>query len=128
MNQVAYAQVGSRSAADGQSQNHFDLNCAFAQVNNAGADLGEEVEERVRTHGAHRRHAQTEDKNREQQNAAPDSRHSDEGPDSKTYQDLDQQIHVADTRLTDLNRLRSRSDEAFPLQVQDDFLRCLFGG
>src|ERR1022692_5094844 len=27
-----------------------------------------------------------------------------------------------------LNRLRSRSDEAFPLQVQDNLLRCLFGG
>ena len=39
------------------------------------------------------RHVQTEDQNREQQNAAPDSRHSDQGPNSKTHQALDQQIH-----------------------------------
>ena len=31
----------------------------------------------------------TENKNREQQNAAPDSRHSDEGPNSKTHQALE---------------------------------------
>ena len=62
-------------------------------MDGAGADLGDEVEERIRTHGAHGRHAQTENENREQQNAAPDSRHSDEGPNSKTNQALDQQIH-----------------------------------
>jgi hypothetical protein len=65
----------------------------FAQMDNAGADLGEKVEKRVRAHGANGAYAQTEDEDREQQNAAPDSRHSDEGPDSKTHQALDQQIH-----------------------------------
>ena len=44
-------------------------------------------------HGENGRHAQTENEDREQQNAAPDTRHSDEGPDSKTHQAFDQQIH-----------------------------------
>jgi hypothetical protein len=72
----------------------------------AGADLGEKVEKRVRAHGAKRRHSQTEDKNREQQNAAPDSRHSNEGPYYKTNQAPDQQIH--DSTGFSVSNLRSR--------------------
>jgi hypothetical protein len=75
----------------------------------AGADLGEKVEKRVRAHGAKRSHSQTEDKNREQQNAAPDSRHSNEGPDYKTNQALDQQIHGS-TGLS-VSNIRSRWPE-----------------
>ena len=51
------------------------------------------VEQRVGANGANRRHAQTKNQNWEQQNAAPNSRHSDEGANSKTDQALDQQIH-----------------------------------
>jgi hypothetical protein len=62
-------------------------------VDYAGADLREKVEKSVRAHGEKGGYTQTENEDREQQNAAPDSRHSDEGPDSKTHQALDQQIH-----------------------------------
>jgi hypothetical protein len=89
VNQKTYAQVGSWSAADRQRNDHFALNCAFAQMNDTGADLGNKIEERVRAHGAKGRHAQTENEDREQQNAAPDPRHSDEGPNYKTHQALD---------------------------------------
>ncbi len=61
-------------------------------MDGAGADLGDEVEKRVGAHGQHGRHTQTENEDGEQQNAAPDSRHSDEGADSKTHQALDQLI------------------------------------
>ncbi len=54
VNQETYAQIRAGSAADGQRQDHLAPNRAFAQMNNAGADLSDEVEERVRTHGAHR--------------------------------------------------------------------------
>src|ERR1700692_3770217 len=62
-------------------------------MNPARTDFSDEVEERVRAHGANRRYMQTKNKEREQQNAPPQSRHSNEGPDAKTHQDLDQQIH-----------------------------------
>ena len=95
VNQETYAQIRARSAADDQRHDHLAPHRAFAQMDDAGADLGREVEERVGANGAHGRHVQTENENREQQNAAPDSRHSDEGPDSKTHQALDQQIHIS---------------------------------
>ncbi len=91
--QKTHAQIRARSAADRKCQNYFAPNRSFAQVNDAGADLGKKIEERVRANGAHGRHAQTENQDREQQNAAPDSRHSNEGPDSEPHQALDQQIH-----------------------------------
>lgn len=93
VNQKTYAQVGSGRAADSQRQDYLAANRALPQVNNTGADFSAEVEQRVRAHGAQRRHSQPEDEDREQQNAAPDSRHSDEGPDYKTDQTLDQKIH-----------------------------------
>jgi hypothetical protein len=137
VNQITYAQIRSGSAAGCERQNNFAPNCTFAQMNPTGADLGHEVEQRVRADGANGRDVQAEDEDREQQNAAPESRHSNEGPDSKTHQALDQQIHdntgfslpvIRWRQPESSDRLRRRSDEAFPLQMQDDFLRCFFGG
>ncbi len=75
--------------------NHLAPHRSFAQMDDTGANLGREVEKRVRSNGAHGGHMQTEDENRQQQHAAPNSRHSDEGPDKKTHQALDQQIHIS---------------------------------
>ena len=44
VNQETYTQIGARSAAHGQRQDYFAPNRALAQVNDAGADLGEKVE------------------------------------------------------------------------------------
>ena len=93
VDQKTDAQVRSRSAAGGERQNNFASDGAFAQMNNARTDLGEEIEQSVRADCAQRRYAQSEDENWEQQYTAPDSRHSDEGPDYETHQALDQQIH-----------------------------------
>src|SRR5271155_1598073 len=136
VNQKTYAQIGSRCAAYGQRQDYFAANRPLAQVNNTGADFSEEVEQRVRAYGAKRRHSQTEDEDREQQNAAPNPRHSDEGPDSKTNQTLDQQIHDSTGfSLSTMrrageysDRLRRCSDKTFPLEVENNFLRRLLRG
>src|SRR5580700_8373496 len=101
MRQKAYAQIGTWSAADNKSHDYFAPHCAFTQMDNAGADLGDKVEESVGAHGQHGRHAQTENEDGEQQNTASDSRHSDEGPDSKTHQALDQQIHISRSMCID---------------------------
>ena len=93
VNQQTHAEIRAGSAADDQCQHHLALNRAFAQMDHTGADLSREVEKCVRSNRAHCRHVQTEDENREQQNAAPDPSHSDEGPDKKTHKALDQQIH-----------------------------------
>ena len=104
VNQKTNAQIGSGGAAGGQGQHDFSANRALAQMNDAGADLGEEVEERVRAHGSKRRYTQAEDQDRKQQNAASDTRHSDQCSYSKTDQTLDQQIHDS-TRLQPFSRM-----------------------
>src|ERR1700693_5647863 len=90
VDQETYAQVGAWGAADNQRQHDLAANRSLAEVNDAGADLRSKVEERVRANRANGRHAQSENENGEQQHAAPDSRHSDEGADEKTHQALDQ--------------------------------------
>ena len=77
-----------------RADDYLAPNCAFAEVDNAGADLSDKVEKSVGAHCQQGRHTQTENEDRKQQNAASDSRHSDESPDSKPHQALDQQIHV----------------------------------
>jgi len=95
MNQKTHARVGTGGASDGQGKHHLAAHRSFAQMNDAGADLGDEVEEGIGADGANRGHAQSEDKNREQQDAAPDSCHSDEGSNEETDQALDQQVHLS---------------------------------
>src|SRR5580693_3332121 len=51
MRQKAYAQIRTWSAADNKSHDYFAPHCAFAQMDNAGADLGDKVEESVGAHG-----------------------------------------------------------------------------
>jgi hypothetical protein len=93
MDQKTHAQVRTGGTAHGKSQHDFPAHRAFAKMHDAGADLREEVKESVRTNGTDRRYAQTEDKDREQKNAAPDSCHSDKGSNKQTDQAFNQQIH-----------------------------------
>src|ERR1700730_16078815 len=102
----------------------------------ASSDFSDELEEPVGAHGADRREMQTKNEDREQENAAPEPRHSNEGPHSKTHQALNQQIHDNTGSCLSivrwhfagecLDRLRCGSDEAFPLQMQNNFLCCFF--
>jgi hypothetical protein len=62
-------------------------------MDDARADLGDEVEEGIGSHSTNGRDAQSEDENWEQQNAAPNARHSDEGSNKQTHQNFNQQIH-----------------------------------
>ena len=58
------------------------------QVQQAGWDFGEEVEQRVGTDCHDRRYPQAEDQNGEQQNAAPHAAHADEDAHNKANQDF----------------------------------------
>src|SRR5260370_23919975 len=66
VNQKTDAEIRSRRTTRSQRQNHFAPDRPFAQVDDAGADLGNEVEKRVRSYGTYRWHMQTKDQNREQ--------------------------------------------------------------
>lgn len=88
INQKIYADVGTRGATRCKGQHNFSPNRTSAQVNCAGANLGDEIKQRVGADGSERGNAQTKNQDGEQQNAAPDSRHSNESPYTKTHQAL----------------------------------------
>ena len=144
---VNVAQVGQEAdshdragdAAHGEGNNDWAFNCSFAQMDGAGSDLGKEVEEGVRTDRDDGRDLNDEDEQREQKNAAADSRHSDQSAYPEANQDFEQQFHdvfVKSSRLcagtkqgfvpTPIKLGLVRPDEAFALQVQDNFLRRFF--
>ena len=59
-------------------------------MDNAGANLSKEIEERIGPNGVHCRNVQAEDEDRKQQYAASDPRHSNESPYEQPHQALNQ--------------------------------------
>ena len=98
----------------------------FLRCKQAGGNFGEEVEQRVGTDGHDRRHPQAKDQNGEQQNAAPHAAHADEDAHDKANQNFGRYQWHSRSCFALLSR-PVHADEAFALQVQNDFLRGFFG-
>src|SRR5208337_980322 len=86
VHQKSYAQVRAGNAAERHRQHNLLPHRAFAQVHDAGRNLGEKVEQRVATHGNDGGYTQAEDKHGQQQNAATQTRQ----PDQRPYDEADQ--------------------------------------
>ena len=70
VDEKSHAQVRAGNAARRQGQNDFSPHRAFAQMHDAGGNLGEEVEHRVAADRDNRRNAQAKDEHGQQQHAA----------------------------------------------------------
>ena len=88
MAQQAYPEYRSRNAAYGQCHNDFASNRSFAEVNPARTDLGDEVEESVRSDCHDRRYPEKKDQDRQQKHTAAHSGHTDQSTDHEADQDL----------------------------------------
>src|SRR5579863_2420689 len=88
MAQQAYAEYRSRNTAYGQCHNDFASNRSFAEVNPARTDLGDEVEESVRSDCHDGRYPEKKDQDRQQKHTAPHSCHADQGTNHEADQDL----------------------------------------
>ena len=78
VHQQRYAQIRAGNAADRHRQHDFSAHCAFEQMHDAGGNLGEEIKERIAADGDDGRNMQAEDEHGQQQNAAAQSRQSDQ--------------------------------------------------
>ena len=88
MHQQFHADDRAWNAPHRQRDHHLAAHRIFLQVQKAGWDFREEIEQRVRAHRHDRRHLQTKNQNREQQNAASDACHADEHADNKANQNF----------------------------------------
>src|SRR5580692_7313355 len=88
MAQQAHPEYRSRDAAYGQCHNDLASNRSFAEVNPARTDLGDEVEESVRSDGYDGRYSEKKDQDRQQKHTAAHSCHTDQSTDHEADQDL----------------------------------------
>jgi hypothetical protein len=88
MAQQAYPEDRSRNAAYGQCRNDFASNRSFADVNPARTDLGDEVEESVRSDGYDGRYPEKKYQDRQQKHTAAHPCHTDQGTDHEADLDL----------------------------------------
>ena len=79
---------GARNTSHGERDHDLATHRAFLEMQQAGGDFREEIEQRVGTDRHDRGYPQAKDQNREQQNAAPHSGHSDEDTDDKANQNF----------------------------------------
>src|SRR5271166_2876940 len=75
-------------ASRGQRQNDFFSNRSLVEMNPAGTDLGNEVEQGVRSDGQDRRHSQEENQDGQQEHTAAHSGHADQSTDHEADQSL----------------------------------------
>src|SRR5580693_8451810 len=120
MAQQAYPEYRSRNAAYGQCHNDLASDRSFPEVNPARTDLGDEVEESVRSDGYDGRYPEKKDQNREQKHTPPHSCHTDQSTDHETNQDLFDKHGKIRTTRPSLSAPRSRGlsvdpDEALTL-------------
>ena len=88
VHQQLHSTDGAGNASDGERDHDLATHRAFLEMQQAGGDLGEEVEQRVGTDRHDCGHPQAKDQNGEQQNAAPHPGHSDEDADNKANQNF----------------------------------------
>src|SRR5450759_2041210 len=86
MLQKSHAEVRAGNAVDRHRQDDFLPHRAFAQVHDAGGNLGEKVEQRVGTDGNDGGYAQAEDEHGQQQHAATQTCQ----PDQRSNREADQ--------------------------------------
>ena len=79
MTQKAHPDNRSGNTACGQCQNDLAPNRSFIEVNPAGTDFGNEVEEGVRSDCNNGGHAQDKNQDRQQEHTAAHPCHSDQG-------------------------------------------------
>src|ERR1700674_514099 len=97
----------------------------------AGRNLGEEIEDRVGAHCNDGRHSQSKNQDRQKQDTPADSGETDENTDHKPNQDFGcnerhDKVRLATALGYSSRRLPIYADEALTLKVQDDFLSGLF--
>src|SRR4029077_16308563 len=89
MCEVGHAGDGSGGAARCEHPDYTATDCTLAQVQQTGRDLGEEVDERVRTYSDDRGDSEAEDENRQKENTAAKAGHPDQGAHDETDSDFD---------------------------------------
>ncbi len=94
MSQETNAENRSRNATHCQGQHHLAANRASSQMHVARANLGDEVEDRVRSHGNDSGHFQTENQDGEQKYAATHTGHAEQGAHYEANHDLGHYLHV----------------------------------
>src|SRR5215470_9568766 len=129
MGQKAYAEDGSRHTSKRERNYNFPADRAFLEMKKTGSNFRDEVENRVRTYRDDRRDMEAKNEEGQQQYAAPQSGHADQGAYYEANQDLERdQLHFnLKSSLSPCRtcRLITHTDEALLLEVQNNFLRCL---
>src|ERR1700686_4591717 len=125
VHQQFHASEGAGNAPSRKRKYDRATHRTILEVHQAGRNLRENVKQRVGTDRHDRRDFQPEDQNREQQNAAPHAVNTDQHANDKANQnDGCEHRH----KRCDLLFHPVYSDEAFALQVQNNFLCRFFGG
>jgi len=114
------------NAADRKRNHDLAADGAFLKVQQASRDFREEVEERVGADGHDGLYLQAKNQNREQQNAAPHPAHADEDAHNKANQNFGRYQWHSGALFALLSR-PVHANEAFALQVQNDFLGGFLG-
>src|ERR1700687_605421 len=125
VHQQFYSSEGAGNAPCRKRKYDRATHRTLLEVHQAGRNLREEVKQRVGTDRHDRWHFQPEDQNREQQNAAPHAAHTDQHANHKANQNFGCEHRH---KRCDLLFHPVYSDEAFALQVQNNFLGRFFGG
>src|SRR5208337_5507075 len=91
VHQESHAEIRTGNAADRHRQHDLSAHRAFAQVHDAGGNLGEKIEQRIAADGNDGGHAQAEDEHGQQQYAAAQTGQADQRPHDEADQHFEEQ-------------------------------------